>query len=191
MILCGDYDVVDIMFKEINGDLFACPTSYSLAHCISCDAVMSKGIAIDFVRKFPTIAQLRSSGNQIGSAIPIFVDGRFIYSLITKKRFYDKPVVSTLKHTLQSMLWHALENGVINIAMPKIASGCDKLNFELVVKPLIISVFNNTRINIFVHHLDYLQHGYALETCTYLLLYKDEQFMKIILYSSTIVLDRV
>ena len=44
----------------IKGDLFQCPTNASMAHCISRDLAMGKGIAKLFKQKFGNINELRS-----------------------------------------------------------------------------------------------------------------------------------
>lgn len=38
-------------FSEVRGDLFSCPPSSSLAHCVSEDMAMGKGIAVLFKKE--------------------------------------------------------------------------------------------------------------------------------------------
>ena len=40
-------------FREEKRDLFSVPDDYYLAHCISADFAMGKGIAVEFNRRFP------------------------------------------------------------------------------------------------------------------------------------------
>lgn len=47
----------------MRGDLFSCPDSESLAHCISADARMGKGIAVLFKNKFSGVDNIKSQGN--------------------------------------------------------------------------------------------------------------------------------
>lgn len=47
----------------MHGDLFSCPESESLAHCISADARMGKGIAVIFKKKFGGVDEIKSQGN--------------------------------------------------------------------------------------------------------------------------------
>jgi len=49
--------------REIRGDLFSCPANESLAHCISADARMGKGIAVMFKNKFGGVDEIKSQGN--------------------------------------------------------------------------------------------------------------------------------
>ena len=44
--------------EEIVGDLFKCDDKSSMAHCVSKDLKMSKGIAVLFVRKFGKVKEL-------------------------------------------------------------------------------------------------------------------------------------
>ena len=53
---CGFY------FREIKGDLFSCEKDTSLAHCISADVHMGKGIAVTFKKMFGGVDDLRSQG---------------------------------------------------------------------------------------------------------------------------------
>ena len=51
-------------FEVKKGDLFCSPSTDSLAHCISEDCAMSKGIAVQFKKKFEGVEQLKSQGTQ-------------------------------------------------------------------------------------------------------------------------------
>ena len=48
----------EMEFREVVGDLFACPVTHSLAHCVSEDLKMGKGIAAIFKRQFGGIDTL-------------------------------------------------------------------------------------------------------------------------------------
>ena len=53
---------------------------------------------------------------------------RYIYNLVTKERFCDKPSLSTLSKTLEAMKKYAGTNGVSTTAIPKLGCGLDQLN---------------------------------------------------------------
>ena len=61
---------------------------------------------------------------------------RYIYILVTKEIFCDKPNLSTLSKTLETMKSHASMNGVSTIAIPKLGCGLDQMNWQEVVKLL-------------------------------------------------------
>ena len=49
-----------LVFREIRGDLFSASSNTSLAHCVSRDMHMSKGIATLFRDKFGQINELKN-----------------------------------------------------------------------------------------------------------------------------------
>lgn len=125
---------------EVHGDLFQCDEAASLAHCISKDIGMGAGIAKTFVRKFRGMREElrnRQTGQdklEIGD-VGIFEDGnRFIYNLITKEFYYDKPTYESVEMSLRSMLSHATEHEVKYICIPKIACGLDGLVWRAISK---------------------------------------------------------
>ena len=86
---------------------------------------MSAGIARSFKRKFPYIF-LESTNS------PLFVqqvDDRFIYHLVTKKRFFQKPTYDSLRQSIEAMTKHANKHKVTEISMPKAGCGLDRLEW--------------------------------------------------------------
>ena len=63
---------------------------------------------------------------------------RYIYNLVTKENFSDKPDLQTLATTLQNMQAHATMHGVSTIAIPEIGCGLDQMNWQDEVKLLRI-----------------------------------------------------
>ena len=49
-------------FSEVRGDLFSCPATASLAHCVSEDMAMGKGIATVFKKRFGGVRELKEQG---------------------------------------------------------------------------------------------------------------------------------
>ena len=77
-------------YTEIKGDLFKVSGDYVLAHCISSDAKMGAGIAVQFKKRFDLTNTTRlgnTEGLPVGTA---FMEGRVI-NLITKQRYFHKP----------------------------------------------------------------------------------------------------
>ncbi|CAH2221431.1 Hypothetical predicted protein [Pelobates cultripes] len=46
--------------NDVKGDLFSCPSTDSLAHCISADCRMGAGIALQFKKRFKRVEELKS-----------------------------------------------------------------------------------------------------------------------------------
>ena len=132
------------------GNIFDCPKTYSLAHCISADARMSKGISLDFMRNTDDILK---QNKMPGEAAAIYHKGRYIYHLVTKKHFYYKPTYGNLRKSLEDMLMHAIEFGVKDIAIPIVDFNLDSLSWNK-VKSIIQQVFSNSNIKIHVYFKD-------------------------------------
>ncbi|KAJ8974786.1 hypothetical protein NQ317_017436 [Molorchus minor] len=70
-----------MMAQAFKGDLFTAPDDYSLAHCVSKDFKMEKGIAKEFKNKFGGVDQLRNQGKEVGEVARLGLNGRNIYYL--------------------------------------------------------------------------------------------------------------
>ena len=140
-----------MIYKEEIRNLFSVSDDYYLAHCISADFGMGKGIAVEFNKHFDmkTILQTKypyylstwSGGDCI-------LEGK-VFNLVTKKQYFDKPTLVTMKDSLVRMKELSKTNGVSKIAMPTIGSGLDKLKWSY-VSGEIKDVFKDTDIEILV-----------------------------------------
>lgn len=54
--------ISQLSYKEVKGDLFECPPTCSLAHCVSEDLAMRKGVATLFKEKFGGVNELKTQG---------------------------------------------------------------------------------------------------------------------------------
>ena len=140
------------MLLDVSGDVFS--STHSLAHCISQDAKMSKGIAKVFVDKFPLLLRLKHNCLSIGTAVPIRDNGRFIYSLVTKPVFHSKPTLYAVQWALHSMRAHAELHGVRQISAPRLGSGLDGLDFDLEVRPILSYVFADSGVKFVIYSLN-------------------------------------
>ena len=71
--------------KEVMGNLFKAPQSHSLAHCISKDGKMSKGIAKQFRNHFGRVGEIKRQRVEVGGVAILREGTRLIYNLITKE----------------------------------------------------------------------------------------------------------
>ncbi|KAI2649818.1 ADP-ribose glycohydrolase OARD1 [Labeo rohita] len=134
------------------GDLFSCPPTDALAHCISEDFRMGAGIAVLFKKKFGRVQDLLAQQKKPGECAVLRTSGRFVYYLVTKKKYYQKPTYDILWMSLMSMRDHCVANGVNSISMPRIGCGLDKLKWEN-VSSIITEVFKDTKISITVYSI--------------------------------------
>ena len=111
----------------------------AIAHCISADAKMTKGFAETISNHISGLQEYcYKSKAFVGSVIPFWDNdaNRFIYNLVTKNKFFEKPTLENLRISLENMRGHALLNNVQIITMPKIGCGLDKLFLTEVLKTL-------------------------------------------------------
>jgi len=144
-----------MQYKEIHCDLFTVAKDYYLAHCISADFGMGKGIAVMFNKLFNMKKRLiaahpnylnRFVSTRMGA--DCLLEGN-VLNLITKEHYWDKPTNITMHLALKRMKEICLENNITKIAMPKIGAGLDKLDWWYVSR-LIQHTFEDTDIEILV-----------------------------------------
>ncbi|CAM1319822.1 OARD1 (predicted) [Pycnogonum litorale] len=145
---------VDSQFvlKEVKGDLFGCNPAASLAHCISEDCRLGKGIAQMFKKKFGGIGELKSQQKKTGGVAVLKRKHRFIYNLVTKKSAWDKPTYKSLRSSLEALKKHCVSHDVRLLCMPKIGCGLDGLIWEM-VKEIIGEVFRGINISVKIYSL--------------------------------------
>lgn len=141
-------------YKEQKRDLFSADNDYYLAHCISADFGMGKGIVVEFNKRFDMknkLKQLYPNYLQTWTNGDCLKEGK-VFNLITKERYYNKPTLATLKNALIKMKEICLKENITKIAMPKIGCGLDQLNWND-VKQLLFETFEDTDIEIFVCYI--------------------------------------
>lgn len=144
-----------MIYREENMDLFSVSDDYYLAHCISGDFDMGRGIVVEFNRRFDMKRKLQSkypnylsqyTHKRIGG--DCILEGR-VLNLITKERYFHKPTIITMRLALEKMKQICLENNIKKIAMPVIGCGLDRLNWNDVSEQ-IKSVFTDMHVEILV-----------------------------------------
>lgn len=138
--------------REVHGDLFSCPNSASLAHCISEDAHMGKGIATAFKKKFGQVEEIRSQRQRPGGVAVLKSGDRFVYYLVTKPKYFHKPTYESLTSSVKAMRDHCVQNGVKKLCMPRIGCGLDKLEWKR-VKAVLAEEFVKTDVQLTVYSL--------------------------------------
>ena len=132
------------LVEERTGDLFSAAPTMSLAHCISRDCAMRKGIAKQFRDKFGRVDEIVQQKAQVGGVAPLKLDKRrYIYNLVTKEKYFEKPTMATLRGSLLKMEEHMVRKGIEEVAMPRIGCGLDLLEWRR-VKELLEEVFKDS-----------------------------------------------
>ncbi|XP_062396589.1 ADP-ribose glycohydrolase OARD1 [Sardina pilchardus] len=138
--------------QHVKGDLFSCPADESLAHCISEDCRMGAGIAVLFKKKFGGVDDLKAQKKLTGECAVLKRSQRYVYYLITKKKYNHKPTYDSLRKSLLAMKAHCLANGVTRVSMPRIGCGLDGLKWDKVVV-MIEEIFHDADMCITVYTL--------------------------------------
>ena len=117
---------------------------------------MSKGFAELLSQRIPGLRDTcRRTKSLTGQTFPFWdrVGNRYIYNLVTKAKFSEKPTLPTLALTLEDMKSHARLYGIPTIPIPKIGCGLDQMNWQEVVK-LLRDFFAYSNIRIVVYTLE-------------------------------------
>ena len=136
-------------YEEIEGDLFS--SKDCLAHCVSADFHLGTGIARQVKTRYPTTYPKDIDHNKQ----PLFAqwieqERRYVYHLVTKQRYFEKPTYESVKTSLQQMRIHAEWSGVKRISLPRIDCGLDQLNWSE-IRSLIKDVFKRSLVAITVY----------------------------------------
>ena len=136
----------------IKRDLFTMPQGYYLAHCISADFALGAGIAKTFDDVYNMRFKLfRNYDNYEycgGDALPI--DN--VFNLVTKRKCWHKPTYESLRESLEMMKDQMDFLGATKLAMPKIASGLDRLEWDHVYD-IICEIFEDMDVEIVICEL--------------------------------------
>lgn len=132
----------------IKGDLFC--SKLSLAHCVSSDLEMGKGIAREFKHRYKQVDELRKQPHSIGDVPYIETnDGRYIFYLVTKERYWMKPTYKTFMKSLVRAKEIFRELNIKDIAIPLLGCGLDRLKWEK-VEEMILKVWCDIQVTVYV-----------------------------------------
>ena len=144
-----------MQYREEIKDLFSVSDDYYLAHCISADFGMGKGIVVEFNKRFDMKRKLKekypnflNSFTLMDNIADCILEGR-VFNLITKTHYYDKPTYKSLERSLVLMKSLCEDRNIKKIAMPIMGCGLDRLTWDK-VSVIIQDVFNDTDIEILV-----------------------------------------
>jgi len=136
-----------MIFKEENRDLFSMSVKNHFVHCISADYKMGAGIAV----KMDEMFSLRQEMDRFQFEFligDVHVSSR-VFSLVTKKFYWDKPNYKSMEACLLSLRHRCEEKHIKYLAMPRIGCGLDGLNWDK-VKKLIQDIFYGIDVQITV-----------------------------------------
>jgi hypothetical protein len=130
-------------------DLFTVPQGYFLCHCISADFALGAGIAKVFDEVYNMRFKLFRNypDYEFNGGDSLLVDN--VFNLVTKQKCWHKPTYESLRDALEMMKEYLDFLGATKLAMPKIASGLDRLEWSKVYG-IICEVFEDMDIEIVI-----------------------------------------
>lgn len=144
------------MIRYKIGDLFEKCNDYDMAHCISSDFALGQGIAVLFNKKFDLRKRLKlfSQDKNIKhpDCIVIHYNGRRIFNLITKEKYWNKPTIKSMKIALTEMKEKMDCIGITKLSMPMIGSGLDRLKWNE-VEEILKKLFSEDKYDIIIYKL--------------------------------------
>lgn len=138
-------------YTEEYRDLFTMPKSYHLAHCIASDLGMGAGIAVPMQKTFGLRGKIQNTGLPLHHPTTVLTDR--VFNLITKAKSSGKPTLNSLHMSIVKMRDIAVQEGIKQIAMPKIGCGLDRLSWPQ-VREILKTEFANTDIELYVCNWD-------------------------------------
>ena len=161
---------------EVKGDLFE--SCDSLAHCVSRDFEMGKGIAVIFKKKFGVVDEKHIADKNIGDVVIVdrqadsnlelngnedtettedqtvedqnnSTPNRYIIHMITKEKYYGKPTYTSLKQCLKKLYTNLKELGLNRVSIPRIGCGLDRLEWSK-VKNILEKIFVDVDVTVYV-----------------------------------------
>ena len=109
---------------------------------------MGAGIAVSFTDKFmPDIRELMNRNVQVGGSAEQPYNNRYVFYLVTKELSSENALYSSLEQSLTCLRRLCERFSVKSRSIPKIASGIDHLDWNLVLK-LINSGFAKANLSI-------------------------------------------
>ena len=139
---------------EVKGDLFTKENMQDkniyLVHCISRDCEMGLGIAKAFNKKYPSMKNSLKSRISNNTVCELY--NNKVFNLITKNKYWQKPTYISLENSLKAMANDCWLLNIKILAMPRIACGLDKLNWNR-IKAMLEDIFKDLDITIYVYVL--------------------------------------
>ena len=141
------------MLVEHNGDLFNCPHHMSLGHAVSEDFSMHRGLAKEFRARYENVDFLKAQRMPVGTCAVLPLENRYIFYLVTKSRFYNKPTYKSVRDAFQYLKHLLDELELTQIALPGyVCCGLDKLNWRR-IKQILREVFAGSCIVVHIFHI--------------------------------------
>ena len=145
----GNIKIIKANLLTVNGPI---------AHCISQDLAMRKGVAKQIRNKFGDTEQLKRQNVQLGhigvttKRTRETTETTFCFHMVTKHRYYQKPTLATFQMALQNLKRQLEIKNIKTISIPWIGTGLDRIPRHI-VWDILKQVFNKTEIQVIICEL--------------------------------------
>lgn len=149
--------------QVIHSNILDAPENFAIVQCISADCAMGVTpdgreipcLALTLRKKYPRIVEVCKFGGPIvGDVIRYRApDGRVIFNLVTKINYYDKPTYGSMMAALKMLRYIAISHDETKLAIPKLGSGLDRLNWN-VVSEIVDRVFDGSGIRVVLYEFN-------------------------------------
>ncbi|XP_050503035.1 ADP-ribose glycohydrolase OARD1-like [Diabrotica virgifera virgifera] len=136
---------------KVQQDLFSVPENVSLAHCVTQDVEMTKGISSVLNRNFGLLDEQQP---KVGRVLRLEDGSRYLLYILTRKSYTDRPSYENIWRALTNLKKIVCNYDITNLAWkiitsPKIGHGVENLDWKI-VRSILEVVFRETGIRITV-----------------------------------------
>ncbi|XP_060869827.1 ADP-ribose glycohydrolase OARD1-like [Metopolophium dirhodum] len=132
------------IIEEINSITSA--GTFAVAHCVSEDFQMSRGVAVQFKLNYGHVSVLLDQRVRVGGVAELRVDQKnyfYIFYLVTKVLYHHKPTLQSLATTLVQLRDRLKELSISSLIIPKLGCKLDERNWYQ-VHDLLKTTFNGS-----------------------------------------------
>jgi len=76
---------------DVTGNILDAPEDFNLAHCVSADLKLNKGVALEFRRIYGHLPELGLQNPSKTKIVYFQIGSRYILNLVTKEKLWQKP----------------------------------------------------------------------------------------------------
>lgn len=143
------------MISFVEGNLFESPAQV-LVNTVNTVGTMGKGIAKEFKRIYPEMfiryQELCESGNlKIGDLFLYKTENKWILNFPTKEHWKNPSRIEYLHAGLKKFTKQYSRLGIHSIAFPPLGAGNGQLDFNSIVRPIMLKHLANLPIQIFIY----------------------------------------
>lgn len=144
------------MINFSNGDIFQ-SNAEMLINPVNCVGVMGKGLALEFKKRYPKnfeVYKQQCSWGKVayGKGVVTQIYGYpIIFNLPTKKHWRDKSDLKSVELSVLELVKHLQEHNVKSVAIPAIGAGLGGLDWQKMVKPMLIHHLNELSTDITIY----------------------------------------